>query len=52
MQLSTNHGVRDGESITPISALHRKLRHGPLSNVVFETADGLSNTPEKELGGP
>jgi len=52
MHLSTNHGVRDGESITPISALHRKLRHGPLSDVVFETADGLSSTPEKELGGP
>ena len=52
MHLSTNHGVRGGESITPISTLHRKLRHGPLSNVAFETADGLSNTPAEELGGP
>jgi hypothetical protein len=52
MHLSTNHGVRDGESITPISAAHRKLRHGPLSNVVFETANGLLDTLTKELGGP
>lgn len=52
MHLSTNHGVRDGESITPISTLYRKLRHGPLSKVVFETADGLSDTPVKESNEP
>jgi hypothetical protein len=50
--LSTKHGGGDGESITPISTLLRKLRHGPLSKVVFETGEGLADTPAKELGGP